>query len=307
MKRMKKNILLLVFVLLVNAAWAQDDLLDQLNNENTISSPVLATFKGTRIITGQSNENISKKHLNFLILHRFGELKDDAWYYSLLGMDAATVRIAFDYGITDKLMVGIGRSSVLKIYDFNLKYKIAQQTKGGTKDFPVAISYYGNAAINTTTFNDLNRNNLFTSRLNFCNQIIIARKLSPNVSLQITPTFVHRNLVTKTTDPNDVFAIGLGGSFKITRSTRFNIEYYPRLNGRDEAVNGSLTQKYEDYLALGFDIETGGHVFQLMFSNSTYMYEQGFVAQTTGNWSDFGVRLGFNLSRTFSFDESNKK
>ena len=303
---MKKNILFIAMLLMVNYAWAQDDLLDMLKAENTVSSPVLATFKGTRIITGQSNENIAKKHLNFLILHRFGELKDDAWYYSLLGIDAATVRLALDYGITNKLMVGVGRSSVAKIYDFSVKYKLFQQTSGGKKNFPIAISYYGNMGLNTTTFADPTRDNYFTSRLNFCNQLIISKKVTPGISLQITPTFVHRNLVAKTSDPNDVIALGLGGSFKITRSTRFNIEYYPRLTGRDELIPNT-NNNFEDYLAVGVDIETGGHVFQLMFSNSTYMFEQGFVAQTTGKWSDFGIRLGFNLSRTFSFDNEHKK
>jgi hypothetical protein len=303
---MKKNILFIAMFLVVNFAWAQDDLLDMLKDENTVSSPVLATFKGTKIITGQSNENIAKKHLNFLILHRFGELKDDAWYYSLLGIDEATVRIGFDYGISDKLMVGVGRSSKTKVYDFSVKYKIAQQKIGGNKNFPLAISYYGNMGLNSTTFTEPTRDNYFTSRLSFCNQLIIARKINPSISLQITPTLVHRNLVAKTSDPNDVIALGLGGSFKITRSTRLNIEYYPRLTGRDELIPNT-TNKFEDYLAVGFDIETGGHVFQLMFSNSMYMYEQGFVAQTTGKWSDFGVRLGFNLSRTFSFDEAHKK
>ncbi|MBJ7429466.1 MAG: hypothetical protein JHD28_11005 [Bacteroidia bacterium] len=297
---MKKIILLSSLVLLVNFAWAQDDLLDELVLENKKATPVLATFKGTRIITGQSNENISKKHLNFLVLHRFGELKDDAWYYSLLGFDNATVRLAFDYGITDKLMVGIGRSGGLKIYDMSVKYKIMQQTIGGKRNFPVAISYYGNVGINTTTFPDLTRDNYFTSRLSFCNQLIFARKFNDKVSIQITPTMVHRNLVDKISTPNDIYAVGLAGSFKITRSTRLNIEYYPRLNGRDLTTKSGLA--YTDYLGIGFDIETGGHVFQLMFSNSTYMYEQGFVTETTGKWSDFGVRLGFNLSRTFSFD-----
>jgi hypothetical protein len=303
---MKKNILFIAMFLMVNFAWAQDDLLDMLKDENTVSSPVLATFKGTKIITGQSNENIAKKHLNFLILHRFGELKDDAWYYSLLGIDEATVRIGFDYGISDKLMVGVGRSSKTKVYDFSVKYKIAQQKIGGNKNFPLAISYYGNMGLNSTTFTEPTRDNYFTSRLSFCNQLIIARKINPSISLQITPTLVHRNLVAKTSDPNDVIALGLGGSFKITRSTRLNIEYYPRLTGRDELIPNT-TNKFEDYLAVGFDIETGGHVFQLMFSNSMYMYEQGFVAQTTGKWSEFGVRLGFNLSRTFSFEEAHKK
>jgi hypothetical protein len=301
---MKKILLLGSFFLLVNMAWAQDDLLDELVSENKKATPVLATFKGTRIITGQSNENISKKHLNFLILHRFGELKDDAWYYSLLGFDEAKVRLAFDYGITDKLMVGVGRSSVLKVYDMNVKYKIAQQTVGGKSNFPIAISYYGNMGIDTKTFQDTSINNYFTSRLNFCHQLILARKFNDKVSLQITPTIVHRNLVEKKNTPNDIFAIGLGGSFKITRSTRLNIEYYPRLNGTNEKTESGL--EYNNYLGIGFDIETGGHVFQLMFSNSTYMYEQGFVTQTTGSWKDFGIRLGFNLSRTFSFDNETK-
>ncbi|MFA9213207.1 MAG: DUF5777 family beta-barrel protein [Candidatus Methylacidiphilales bacterium] len=301
---MKKIILLSLLLFLVNFAWAQDDLLDELVLENKKATPVLATFKGTRIITGQSNENISKKHLNFLVLHRFGELKDDAWYYSLLGFDNATVRLAFDYGITDKLMVGIGRSGGLKIYDMSAKYKIAQQTIGGKRNFPIAISYYGNVGINTTTFPDLTRDNYFTSRLSFCNQLIFARKFNDKVSIQITPTMVHRNLVEKISTPNDIYALGLAGSFKITRSTRLNIEYYPRLNGRDLTTKSGLA--YNDYLGIGVDIETGGHVFQLMFSNSTYMYEQGFVTETTGKWSDFGVRLGFNLSRTFSFDKEVK-
>lgn len=301
---MKKNILLVTLLLTVNFVWAQDDLLDLLKEENTKATPVLATFKGTRIITGQSNENISKKHLNFLILHRFGELKDDAWYYSFLGLDGASVRLAFDYGITDKLMVGIGRSTAGKVYDFSAKYKLAQQTVGGKKNFPLAISYYGNMAIKTETFEEKNINNYFTSRLTFCNQLIIARKVNNSVSLQLTPTIVHRNLVEKKADPNTVFALGLGGSFKVTRSTRFNIEYYPRLNGRDEKTK-SGAETY-DYLAVGFDIETGGHVFQLMLSNSTYMFEQGFIRETTGKWGDFGVRIGFNLSRTFSFDKEHR-
>ncbi len=304
---MKKKIILIALLFAIHSAYAQDDLMNMLNEEQPKQSvPVLATFKGTRIITGQSNENIAKKHLNFLILHRFNELKGDAWYYGLLGIDGASVRLAFDYGITNKWMVGIGRSSPQKIYDINTKYSIKKQTVGGKNNFPVSISYYGNVGINTTSFVDQNRNNFFSSRLNYCNQIIVARKFNDKVSIQVTPTIVHRNLVRLNNAPNTVMAIGLGGSFKITRSTRFNIEYYPRLTGRDELTIDNKN-KYTDYLAMGFDIETGGHVFQLMFSNSNYMYEQGFVAQTTGSWSDFGIRLGFNLSRTFSFDDKAKK
>lgn len=297
---MKRKLLTIILFLAYINLFAQDDLLDMLKDENTKASPVLATFKGTRIITGQSCENISKKHLNFLVLHRFGYLKDDSWYYDFLGLDNASVRLAFDYGITDKLMVGIGRSSGIKVYDANIKYKIKQQTSGGKKNFPIAISYYGNIGINTETFKNPDRNNYFSSRLNFCNQLILAKKINQHISLQLTPTIVHRNLVFKTAYPNTVFALGMGGSFKVTRSTRFNIEYFPRLNGRDELTESGV--QLTDYLAVGFDIETGGHVFQLMLTNSSSMYEQGFITQTTDKWDDFGIRLGFNLSRTFSFD-----
>jgi hypothetical protein len=296
---MKNNLLIILLLISTNFSYAQDDLLGDLLNENKKSFPVLATFKGTRIITGQSNENISKKHLNFLILHRFGELKDDAWYYSLLGFDNATVRLAFDYGITDNLMVGIGRSSVMKIYDLNVKYKILKQTKGGNKNFPFALSYYGNMGINTTTFANLNRDNYFTSRLSFCNQLIIAKKINDKISLQITPTMVHRNLVEKTATPNDIYALGLAGSFKITRSTRLNIEYYPRLNGRNEKTKSGVD--YSDYIGIGFDIETGGHVFQLHFTNSQSMIEKGFISETVGNPFEGDLYFGFNISRTFSF------
>lgn len=297
---MKKILYTLSFLLIYNMANAQDDLLNMLNNEQPKKPiPVFATFKTTRLISGQSNETVAKKHLNFVILHRFGEVNKGA--YELWGMDQAYMRLAFDYGLTDNIQLGVGRSTVGKTYDGNVKWKVIKQASGGS---PIGITYYGNMALNTSEFSDKTIDNYFTSRLTYCNQILFTKKFNDAVSVLLAPSVVHKNLVTYNKDANTIYSVGVGASIKITRSTRFNIEYYPRLNGRDDLLNG---QKTYDYLGLGFDIETGGHVFQMMFCNATGMYEQAAIAQTTTSWSDMGIRLGFNLSRTFSMDSSKDK
>ncbi len=296
---MKKIFIIILAFVANNYCFAQDDLFSTMLNDsnNSKPTPVYATFKSTRLITGQSTENISPKHLNVVILHRFGLVKNgEDLYYNFLGFDNASIRFAFDYGITNNLMVGIGRSVIGKTYDGSIKYKILKQKKGsGT--MPISLSYYGNMSINTSEWEDKMRDNYFSSRLQFCNSFLISRKFNEHLSLQITPTFIHRNLVKFA--ENDLYVLGVGGSIKITRSTRLNFEYYPRLNGRNE-------QNQFDCLSVGFDIETGGHVFQLMLTNSVGMIEQTMITQTNISWPNQGLRLGFNLSRKFSFDRGNK-
>jgi hypothetical protein len=245
----------------------------------------------------QSNETVAKKHLNFVILHRFGEVNKGA--YELWGMDQAYMRLAFDYGLTENIQIGVGRSSPSKVYDGNLKWKIIKQASGGS---PIGITYYGNMALNTSEFSDKSVDNYFTSRLTYCNQILFTKKFNDVVSVLLAPSMVHKNLVIYNNDANTIFSVGMGASVRLTRSTRFNIEYYPRLNGRDDFLDVAKTQRTYDYLGLGFDIETGGHVFQMMFCNATGMYEQAAIVNSTTTWSDMGIRLGFNLSRTFSMD-----
>jgi len=259
-----KKLLLTLFVLVgFTSAWAQDDLLNMIDQENPQKPvPVFATFKSTRVLTGQSIEHVAAKHLNFVILHRFGEVNGGA--YTLYGLDEANMRLVFDYGLTKNIQLGAARTNVGKTYDVNLKVKLLNQSKG-KGGIPFSLGYYSNVAINSERWADPTRNNYFTSRL----------------------------------------TMGLGGSVKLNRSFRFNFEYYPRLNGRDMlSPSGS---KCYDYLALGVDIETGGHVFQLMLSNGKGMLEQHMVRQTITSWSDLGIRLGFNISRTFSFDKNAKK
>lgn len=305
--KIKKYFAVLLLSTMSISSYAQDDLMGALQSEAPKkATPVFATFKGTHVISGQSNESVAAKHLNFLILHRFGSLENDNWYTNFLGFDAGTnMRLSLDYGVTNDLQVGMGRTNLGKTYDLNAKYKIIHQTRGGKTNMPFGLTYYGNVGINTDKWEDPNRDNFLTSRLTFYNQLIFSCKVNDMLSLQIAPTLVHQNLVTYKKDDNNTYALGLGGSIKITRSSRINFEYYPRLNNRDVVLKSG--DKIEDFLGIGFDIETGGHVFQLMLTNGSGMLEQQMITNTTTQWSKMGIRLGFNLSRTFSFEKEQKK
>jgi hypothetical protein len=300
MKKIFTGIALFIFALHVSA---QDDLLNMIEKETPkTSTPVYATFKSSRIINMQSNENMKAKHMDFRIQHRFGSVENGA--YDFFGLDAAQMRLSFDYGITDKLMIGVGRNTMGKTYDGYLKYQLMQQKTKGKNSFPIGITYYGNMAVNTLTFSDPTRDNFFSSRLSYCNQIIFTRKFNDYFSFALSPTMVHHNLVS--TGTNDIYALGIGASFKITRSTRFNVEYIPRLNGRNDIKDASGNAMYYDAFAFGFDIETGGHVFQLHFTNAQGLIEQQFITENTNKIAFNTLRFGFNLSRTFSFDKSGK-
>ncbi|MES2558227.1 MAG: DUF5777 family beta-barrel protein [Bacteroidota bacterium] len=299
---MKKHLLSALVILCVFAAKAQDDLLNMLDKENPQKpTPVYATFKSTRVVNLQSNETMKAKHLDFRIQHRFNSIQNGA--YDMFGLDGAVMRLGFEYGLTDRLMLGVGRSTTGKSYDGFLKYQLLQQQQKG---HPVSIGLFGSTAINTLEWQDPTRNNLFSSRLAYCAQVIFTRKFNEHFSMIVSPTMVHYNLVPDKATPNDIFAVGVGASVKITRSTRFNIEYIPRLNGRDQPKTFSGDPSYYDAVAFGFDIETGGHVFQLHFTNATGLIEQQFVARNSNAIAFKELRFGFNLSRTFSFDRSRK-
>ncbi|MBL7805034.1 MAG: hypothetical protein JNL02_14935 [Saprospiraceae bacterium] len=279
---------------------AQDDgadLLAQLGGEPT-TDLVQASFKTSRIVNGHSIENTPKGVLDFRIAHRFSPARRGL--YDLFGLDGASVRIGLDYGITDRLAVGIGRNSREKLFDGYLKYRLLRQSTG-KKRMPVSLSYYTDIQVKTIEFTDPNRTNLFTSRLFFTHQVLIARKFNDRLTLQLSPTLVHLNLVPSRADRNDVYALGIGGRIKLTRRVTLNAEYY-------YVPEGQLSQSYTHPLAIGFDIETGGHVFQLHFTNAADMAYKGLITQTDEKWfskdgngkMQSGVRFGFNLSRVFT-------
>ena len=277
---------------------AQDDLLDMLD-EVVEEEPteVAYTFKSTRIINAHSIERMKARQLDFRINHRFGEINSGV--YGLWGLDDALISFDFGYGITDWLMVGLRRSTYHKTYDGSLKFSILRQTKGA-KSIPVAVSYYTNLGIVSQKQEALDSN--FNARLSYTHQLLIARKFNEKISLQLMPTYSHRNLVDYY-EQNDVLAIGIGGRYKFHRRVAFMFECFYS----DHVANSHNDDVKIDFfhpVSIGFDIETGGHVFQLFVTNTSIMEETGFLSKTTGDITDGGIFFGFNISRVFAVGKS---
>jgi len=259
-----------------------------------------ATFKATRIVNGHSVEQMKKKQLDFRISHRFGDINSGS--YNLYGLDNGLIHFSLEYGLTDWLEVGVGRSTYQKTFDGFAKVSILRQCRGA-KNMPIHLSY-----LFSTEYISLNTDTMMTnpySRMSYIHQILIARKFNESLSLQLTPTVIHRNLVPTELDKNDLFALGLGGRYKLTRRIALNFEYYYVYRANEKAISQSIPTpvKYYNPLAIGIDIETGGHVFQIMLTNSQAMREGGFIGKTTETWSNMGIHLGFNISRVFSFNK----
>jgi len=280
--------LFILFLFLLTQNIKSQDLMDMLGDDKPTKEFVTASFKTTHLILGQSVENVAKGNLNFMISHHFGRINEGS--YNFWGLDQSTIRLGIEYGINDKLEVGIGRSTYQKTIDGYLKYKIFRQSN---LKMPVSVSYFGSTSMNTLKWDDPSRVNYFTSRLSFVNQLLIARKFNNELSLQMMPTHVHKNLVKRNIDQNDAFAIGLGGRYKLTQRMSVNAEYYYLLPGQ-------TADDFDNSLSLGIDIETGGHVFQLFFTNSHPLFERGFITETQGKWSKGDVFFGFNIIRTFT-------
>jgi hypothetical protein len=283
------------------AASQQDDLLKMLDDSSGAEpfQPVIATFKSTRVINGHSVETVKAKHLDFRISHRFGFLNDGL--YGFYGLDRATLRLGFEYGITNRIMVGVGRSNMDKAYDVFVKSKVIQQNRGGERQMPLSVVFFANAVAKTIKVSDT-IDSKFANKMHYTFQLMIARKFNDKLSLQITPSLTHRNLVATRDDKNDVYAIGVSGRYKLTRSTSLNLEYFYVPEGQIVSqING---KDFHNSLSAGFDIETGGHVFQLHFTNSLGMIENAFITETNGTWLKGDISFGFNISRIFSYDKS---
>ena len=281
---------IILLVMSVLTANGQDDLLNMLDTKAATPEPVKATFKTTRIINGHSIEQMAKRHLDFRISHRFGYVNsgvDEFW-----GLDYARIRLGLEYGITDRLMVGIGRNNVgTKAVDGFVKYKLFRQTN--TNSMPLSVSLLGTVAVALTP---VEGTKTVTDRTTYCYQVLLARKFTEAFSLQLNPTMIHRNQVESGGYNNDIFALGLGGRIKLTKRTSFNFEYYYLFNPEKAS-----SDKLMNNISLGFDIETGGHVFQLHFTNSYGMIEKDFIAAANSDWTKGYISYGFNISRTFSF------
>jgi hypothetical protein len=287
--------LLLAACALAHPAQAQNDLLNDLEKQTVDSTKrevVAATFKGTHIINAQSIETPGQGTLAFLIQHRFGTLNSGA--YEFFGLDQAVLRLSFEYGLTDRLAVGVGRSSIEKTFDGFVKYKALQQTTG-SRPMPVSVTLFASSAINTLKFNQVANTpeRSTASRLDYAYQVLIARKFSPNLSVQFMPTLIHRNYVPLAGMQNDVYSIGAGLRQKLTKRIALTADYFYLLPGY-------AADNYYNALGLGVDIETGGHVFQLHVTNAQGMTEKFFVPQTNGNFFDGDIYFGFTVARNFT-------
>jgi len=280
-------------LLIFTSTLAQKDLMDILDDTTTQEiNYTTATFKSTRVMNGHSIEKMPPGQLDFRISHRFGTLNSGP--YEFFGLDQSSIHFGLEYGILKWLMAGIGRGTYEKTYDGFCKFTILRQSSGA-RLIPVSVSALSSVAITSVKWSDPDRTNYFSSRLSYVQQLLIARKVNQSFSVQIAPTFVHRNNVATEFDPNDLYAIGAGGRMKLTRRISFNAEYYYTVN------RGSyMSQTVYDPLSVGFDIETGGHVFQLIFTNSLAMIEKGFIGETTGSWTKGDIHFGFNISRVFT-------
>ncbi|MFZ1705085.1 MAG: DUF5777 family beta-barrel protein [Saprospiraceae bacterium] len=282
--------LLLITFFTTSSIYAQDDLLSLLGPEEETTDYAEASFKTNRVINLHSLENTAGGVLDFKISHRFGFL--NTGIYELFGLDGAQIRLGFDYGITDRLAIGVGRSSLEKAYDGYLKFKLLRQSKG-KRVMPVTVALLATAAVQTLKWQEPDRENFFSSRLFYTAQIIIGRKFSDRFSFQVSPTLVHRNLVATLAEKNDVYGLGIAARLKITRRTALNVEY-------NYVLPNQLDARYQDGVSVGFDIETGGHVFQLHLTNSTGMIEKAFFTENTGVLSNGDIHFGFNVSRVFT-------
>ena len=289
---MKPKLLLFAFLLiLLNPSFAQnEDTLNTIIENKPLNEKVNAPFKSTRVIMSHSIQMVKPGVLDFLILHRFGNV--NRGLYEFFGLDQATFRLAFDYGITKDLTIGIGRSSYKKELDGFLKYRIIQQ-ETGQNALPISMVVVGGITLNTLRFADPARKNYFSSRLGYYAQVLAGRKFSEAFSLQLMPTIVHQNLVTNSKDPNDLFAAGIGGRIKLSKRISLNADYYYVINKNEQLEN------FHNPLSIGFDIETGGHVFQLHFTNAIGMNERVFLTETINDWGDGDIQFGFNISRAF--------
>jgi len=270
---------------------SQESLENLLNPVNENYSKT-STFMSTRIINGHSIEMFSPGALDVRISHRFGAL--NTGFYELFGLDQATIRIGLEYGLSNNIMLGLGRSSYRKNYDGFFKYSILRQRE--KQKTPISLVYFSSFSIQSIRKSQ--ENYPFLGRVSYCHQLLIASKLSQKLSIQLMPTFIHRNMVQSPYFFNDVYLLGSALKYNISKRTSLNLEYYYRITEKDGIMINQ--NQFFNSFSIGFDIETGGHVFQLHITNSLPMYEVGFLTETNQSWINGGIHFGFNISREFT-------
>lgn len=281
-----KYIYYIVIFLLPLAVFSQDDLLDEIDSDIEEDYKA-AAFKGLKIVNFESTKMISKQELYFVVSHRFGSI--ETGFKDFFGLDQAVTRLNLIYGVTDAINVGVSRSSFRKIYESSLKVRLLREKKG---EFPFTIVSSSNILINTSLDDVILPGLEFKHRVGYTTQLLISKKFNKDFSLQLMPTFFHDNYVDVNEQDNSQYVIGFGGRHKLSKRWSINFDYGAHLNRAD-------TSPFKNPLSIGFDLETGGHVFQLHFTNAQPMNTNSFLGQATGDWGKGDIFFGFNLSRVF--------
>jgi len=301
---MKSNTMIFGLILLLSGfeAKTQDSLLQKLNDSlsaNKQTGYVTGTFKALYIVNMKTIEAPAAGALNVEFQHRFGTI--NTGFYNLFGLDFATLRLSVDYGISDRLSIGIGRSSYLQTFDGYLKYKLFRQTYN-SNEMPVSVILLGTSDYVTHIYTPAEKYDSF-NRFSYTTQILIARKFNGQFSFELTPTLIHYNTVAGSANQNNVFALCGGGRMKISKRMALTVEYdylFPN------QLVSTLVPPRSNSFSLGWDIETGGHVFQLIMTNSQSMVEPQYIGQTAGTWGKGYIYFGFNISRNFNLKPHHK-
>lgn len=275
---------LLILLSFSQITFAQDDLLSQIDSTET-NQKVTSAFKAMKIVNLESTKLLGKKELYLVIAHRFASVKQGI--EGFFGLDNAVTQIKFIYGLSDKVSVSAGRSELA--YDFSAKYLLKSQVQDG---FPFTIVGFNSLAFNNLLKQSFYPKMKFNDRMIYVNQLLVSRKFSDKLSLEFAPTYFHENFVVNDFQNNSQFALGFGGRYKLSKRVSLNIDYAAHLNRTPTSI-------YNNPLSVGVDIETGGHVFQMHFTNSQGIHEAGFLANTTGDWGKGDFFFGFNLARVF--------
>jgi hypothetical protein len=286
---MKKFLSFVLVFFAVGYATAQDDLLNQLDAEKPTEKQIApAAFKGLQIGNMQSTKLPAKGEWYMVVSHRFGDLTNG--FDNFFGLDNALTKIGGIYGATNWLSLGASRHTYNKTYEFSAKYKFANQVESG---FPVTIVGYNTMDINSALKTTLYPNLKFSNRLAYTSQLLISRKFSDSFSFEVAGIYVHKNLFEDSQELKDQYLVGAGGRYKLSKRLSVNLEYAAKVNRLASAP------LYQDPITLGLDIETGGHVFQMVFSNCQPMNDVAVFTNATGNWNGGSVYFGFNMYRVF--------
>jgi len=258
-----------------------------LNAQEEQDKPVKNIFQGNRFINLQSTNVASKNELQLLIQHRFGDISGG--FYELFGLDDSQSRIGFEYGLTKNFTIGIGRSSYLKTFDSFLKYRILTQTES----FPITLTATVSGSVPTKHDYFPDEHNSFSKKASGNMQFHTSKSFK-YFGLQISPGFIDTGYILEENDSYSFFTLGFGGSAKLSKKISFNVEYLYRF--KDKIV-------YVNPLSVSVDIKAGGHLFQLIVTNTQQMFDQAIISNPIGNWAKGSLFLGFNLIRGFNFKQ----